>query len=160
MTLLEAVEAKLLTALSPLTAGGTPLLREIAVESFANADDLNELLERFRGRMPAGFLSFPGARTRKAPGPRVLDVDLDYSFLAGTADRRDTGTRRTLGAQVFELLMSLVSLQQLGNVGISTTSPLNFVSITAMEYADTQELAAILIRFTVGVRNWQINQPA
>jgi hypothetical protein len=159
-TLLGTLEAKLLGLLAPLTAAQGGPLKTIEVEEFKSEEQLAELVERFRPRMPMGFLSVPSGQLSKANGPRVLDATFEYRFLAGIETRRSTESRRQIAYELFDQFAALTSLRQIGRQGLQTTADPDFVNLALLDYADSTDFAALLIGFSVTVRNWQINQPA
>ena len=160
MTLLGTVETKILTLLDPLLITNGGELKAISVEEFKTEEALGELIQRFRPQMPAGFLSTPSGVLEKAAGPRVLDARLEYRFLVGLTTRRSTKERRDAAFQIFDHFCQLLSLRQIGRQGLATTSPPDFVRVTLVDYADSNEIAALLVGFSIAIRNWQINEPA
>ena len=90
----------------------------------------------------------------------MIELELDYSFLAGISDRGATMRRRDLAYRVFDKFCEALALQAVTRAGVATTAPINFIIVRSMDYADTPETSAMLMRFTVGIRNWQVNSPA
>lgn len=159
--MLQAVEDKIIEALAPLVGGGPDLLRQIDVESLNSEDDLAAILERFRTRMPGAVLSTPVVSFETKPGAfRLLDATLRYRLLVGYSARRNSETRRHFAYARLEDVMRLLSQQQLGNSGIATTSPIDFVRPTSWSFAEEAELSVQLLEFEVKVRNWQVSTPA
>ena len=159
-TLLTILETRILARLNPLLIAGGGTLQQIAVESMASADDLPVILERYRSRMPGGFLSLPLVRFEES-ATRIINATLDYAFLAGWASR-DTNTARRPQAFAFvEDFGAAISLRSLSTAGAPLGNRLNFTRLNEISFAEDPEagLTAMLAKFQIGVRNWILNEP-
>ena len=164
MSLQADVRAKLLTMLAPLTVAGGGTLKQIHSVSISSEEEVDEVLERFKDRVPGGFLSTPVATLARGQAGgqsvRTTDATFSYLFVAAFADRGDVAERLEQAEDAFDMFVEAMLLQRPTRSGLPTTAPLDFIDVSDSGIMDKPAMTVFFARFKVVIRNLQVNQPA
>lgn len=150
MTLFETIDQKLITLLTPLVS--TLGVKGIQREFFTDSGGAGELLDKYRNVLPAAFLAPPQVVYPQRDS-RVSDIQLSYSFLVVFAVR-DTKVPRDSYYRFHDALLTGLFYAELSSVNCPFAQ-IDFVRPNATTYAEAQSEAAMLITFSVTIRNWR-----
>lgn len=160
--LLTDIQGKVLTLLEPLISSFADYdVNQVTVADISTIEDLDELIERFRDIMPGAFLSIPRVTYGTNPnGYRVVDATLQYGLLVGITGRWEEAVRQDYIREVHDRFAQHLFLRQIPRPGI-VCSNIDFLRPDSWEYRSDLDktITAFYLTFSVGVRNWQINEP-
>ncbi len=152
MTILSALEDKMTTRLAPLVTANT--LKAIDVEVFSAAGDAEELLERFKSRAPAGFLSVPTLvyTNPKASNRSKVDFNADYNFLAVSDNRRNTAERVAMYYAVQQHMLLNVGSREFADSTLDEGWEVDLTTLVSSTQIDFEKVGAMLVVIRATVR--------
>lgn len=161
-TILGQIEKELIDALNPLLVPlglGSPSLKQIEVEAFSTGEDIAELLDNLRSRMPGAYLNIPGITYNASQDVRAADFVLDYAFLVGvdSTGRMRLEDKKNLLYYFHESFHREFFYRRIQNCDIPAN--LDFIRPGRFEVATADKIMVSLTTFSLAVRNWQIRQP-
>jgi hypothetical protein len=129
-------------------------LKGITVEHFGSVEEIGALLARYKARMPGAFFC-PSTVTFTTAPVQTTNVLVSYLLLVGIPSRRAPEDRYAVNWLLADEVASCLNYRSISRAGLPTTSPVDFVRLTRLEYADHDVLSAFLLGFDIAVRNWQ-----
>lgn len=160
--LLTEMQGKILDLVQPLISSFADYdVNQVTIADISNIDDIDELIERFRSLMPGAFLSVPRVTYDSNPtGYRIIDATLQYGLLVGITGRWEEAVRQDYIREVHERFAQYLFLRQVPQGGVPC-SRIDFLRPDSWEYRSDLDktISAFYLTFSVGVRNWQINEP-
>ncbi len=157
MSLLSELETKIKATLAPIVGTTADDVLQISTMPFFAGDDLGQLLEITRDRMPGAFLSIPVASYDAANDKRICTMSLTYQLLIGNTTRRTVDTRKAYAYTMHDEVWRC--LYYAATSGVSAAN-IDFIRPASWQYMDVtgeKDMAALFFTFNVGVRQWLVN---
>lgn len=153
---ITVLNEKVLALLAPLVVSES--IKTLEVQHFGTVNDIGELLEKFKGRMPGAYFCPASIVFKSAQGSggaiRATDASFTYLLLAALPSRRNPTERHDSVWLLVDEICSRLNLASLTAAGLKVLSPVDFVRLTRVDYLDAEQVTAFLIGFEIGLRNW------
>lgn len=155
VTLLGQIESLLISKLKNMLIPHDPYgLKQIEIQPFGGVSDFEELIERFRSRMPGMFLSIPIVDYNSEGSVRAEDLVLNYGLLIGVDvnSRSRTEAKTTNAFYYHERLNNELFYASMRDCSIPTNN--DFIRPVRWEYVEVDHFGVSIYNFRVNARNW------
>lgn len=160
ITLLDQIEKELVDALEPmLVPVDVDGLKQIAIEPFSTGDDIVDLLQKFRSRLPGAFLNLPQIDYLSDGALTVADLTLNYAFLVAVENvRAKTIDKKTLAYYFHDKFHAEFFYRKINNDNCAIPANLDYIRPLRFEVAEAEGTMVTLTTFSIKVRNWIIRE--